>query len=87
VSCSTPIPSFTSNISGSSAFVPRKTSGTTTLKTIWKLVEKQQVDDTIVELFYACAIPFDVARCLYYQNALKMAVEFGKGYVPPEPRL
>jgi hypothetical protein len=46
-------------------------------------VEKQQVDDAIVEFFYACAIPFNVARNPYFKNALKKAVVFGKGYAPP----
>lgn len=47
VSCSTPIPSFTSNNGDSSVSVPTKTSRTVTLKSIWKPVEKQQVDDAI----------------------------------------
>jgi hypothetical protein len=36
----------------------------------------------VEEFLNACAIPFNMARNLYCQNAFKKAVEFGKGYVP-----
>jgi hypothetical protein len=74
--------SFTSKFDGSSS-TQTKTCGASTLNAFWKPVEKQQVDDAIAEFFYACAIPFNVARNPYFKNAFKKAVAFGKGYVPP----
>jgi hypothetical protein len=43
-------PSFTSNFNGSSS-TQTKTDGASTLNELWKLVEKQQVDDVIIEFF------------------------------------
>ncbi|XP_059076491.1 uncharacterized protein LOC131875823 [Cryptomeria japonica] len=54
-----------------------------TLKSLWKLVEKQQVDDTLADLFYTSAIPFNVARNLHFRNAIQKVAEFGTGYTPP----
>jgi hypothetical protein len=71
-----------SNISGSSSS-PAKTSGTKTLNQFWKRIEKQEVDDVVAEFFYACAIPFNVARSPYFKNVFKKAIDFGRGYVPP----
>lgn len=53
-----------STIGGSSS-TPVKTSGTKTLNQLWKPVERQEVDDVVAEFFYACAIPFKVARSPY----------------------
>ena len=61
-----------------------KTSGTKTLNQLWKPVERQEVDDVVAEFFYACAIPFNVAKSPYFKNVIKKAIDFGKGYVPPE---
>jgi hypothetical protein len=36
----------------------------------------------IFYFFYACAIPFNMARSFYYLNAFKKVVDFGKGCVP-----
>jgi hypothetical protein len=69
---------FSSNLGGSSS-TPTKAGGTKT----WKPIEKQEVDDVIAEFFYACAIPFNVARSPYFKNAFKKANNFGKEYVPP----
>ena len=72
-----------STIGGSSSTVV-KTGGTKTLNQFWKPVERQEVDDAVAEFFYACAIPFNVSRSPYFKNAIKKAIEFGKGYVPPK---
>eukprot|EP00253_Pinus_taeda_P010127 PITA_10127 len=73
-----------SKIGGSSSTTTQaKTSGTKTLNQFWKPVEKQEVDDAVAEYFYACAIPFNVARSPYFKNVIKKAIDFGKGYVPP----
>lgn len=71
-----------SNIGGSSS-TQAKTGGTKTLNQFWKPVEKQEVDDAVAKFFYACAIPFNVARSPYFKNVIKKAIDFGKGYVPP----
>ena len=34
-------------------------------------------------MFYACSIPFNVARSPYFKNEIKKVADFGKGYVPP----
>lgn len=82
VSSSPEIASLTSKF-GSSSSTPATTGGTTTLNTFWKPVDKQKVDDSIAEMFYACAIPFNVARSPYLKNAIKKVADFGKGYVAP----
>jgi len=41
-----------SNIGGSN-YTLEKTGGTRTLNQFWKPIEKQEVDDLVVELFYA----------------------------------
>jgi len=71
-----------SNISGSSSAL-KKIGGTKTLNQFWKPVEKQEIDNVVVEFFYACAIPFNMARSPYFKNILKNYIDFGKGYVPP----
>eukprot|EP00253_Pinus_taeda_P002536 PITA_02536 len=60
-----------------------KSSGTATLNTLWKPMQKQEVDDAIGDMFFESAIPFNVARSPYFINACKMMAGFGKGYVPP----
>jgi hypothetical protein len=74
--------SFTSKFNGSSS-TQTKSCGPSTLNAFWKPLKKQQVDDAIVEFFYACAIPFNVAINPYFKKAFKKVVAFGKGYVPP----
>jgi hypothetical protein len=71
-----------SNMGGSSS-TPAKASGTKTLNQFWKPIEKQEVDDVVAEFFYACAIPFNVARSPYFKNVFEKAIDFGKGYVRP----
>ena len=70
VSSSPEIASHTSKFGGSSS-TPTIIggSGTATLNTFWKLVDKQKVDDSLAEMFYACSIPFNVARSPYFKNA------------------
>ena len=84
MSSSPEIASHTSKFGGSSS-TPTIIggSGTATLNTFWKLVDKQKVDDSLAEMFYACAIPFNVARNPYFKNAIKKVADFGKVYVPP----
>ncbi|GLJ33625.1 hypothetical protein SUGI_0675950 [Cryptomeria japonica] len=76
---------FTSIMSSSSMQSKRvrvsKESGT--LNNIWKLVEKQQVDDAVADLFYTSVIPFNVARSPHFCNVVHKIVEFGKGYTCP----
>ena len=86
VSSSPEIASHTSKFGGSSSTPATNTiggSGTATLNTFWKPVDKQKVDDSLAEMFYACSIPFNVARSPYFKNAIKKVADFGKGYVPP----
>ena len=84
MSSSTGVPSFSSKIVGSSSIsTPTKTCGIATLSTFWKPMEKQDVDNAIAKLFYAYALPFNLARSPYYKNAVKKIVDFGKGYAPP----
>ncbi|GLJ18983.1 hypothetical protein SUGI_0339360 [Cryptomeria japonica] len=73
--------SITSSSSFPKATGASKESGT--LNSFWKPVEKQQVDDAFVDLFYTSAIPFNVARNPLYRDAIQKAAEFGKGYTPP----
>ena len=68
---------------GGSSSTAIKIGGTKTLTQFWKPVERQEVDDACAEFFYACAIPFNVARSPYFKNLIKKAIDFGKGYVPP----
>jgi len=82
MSSSSSIPGFSSNVCGSSS-TPSKTGGTTTLNAFWKPVERQEVNIAFAEMFYACAIPFNVARNPYFKAAISKAAAFGKGYVPP----
>ena len=62
---------------------PKKSSLETTLNTLWKLVQKQDVDDVVADMFFESTIPFNVARSPYFINACKKIADFGKGYVPP----
>ena len=77
VSSSPEIASHTSKFGGSSS-TPTALggSGTTTLNTFWKPVDKQKVDDSLAEMFYACSIPFNVAMSPYFKNAIKKVVDF-----------
>ncbi|GLJ45608.1 hypothetical protein SUGI_0960040 [Cryptomeria japonica] len=78
--------SRSTSIMSSSSSLPKAT-GTSkesgTLKSLWKPVEKQQVDDALADLFYTSAIPFNVARNPHFRNAIQKVAEFGKGYTPP----
>jgi hypothetical protein len=79
--------SFSSNMAATgSSFHPVKSSGTTTLNTLWKPVHKQEVDDVVADMFFESALPFNVARSPYFINACKMIANFGKGYVPPSSK-
>ena len=69
---------------GGSSSTQATTGGTKTLNQFWKPIEKREVDNTVAKFFYACAIPFNVARSPYFKNVIKKAIDFGKGYVPPE---
>eukprot|EP00253_Pinus_taeda_P014305 PITA_14305 len=60
-----------------------KSSGTTTLNSLSKPMQKQEVDDVVADMFFESAIPFNVARSPYFINVCKMMASFGKGYVPP----
>ncbi|GLJ53470.1 hypothetical protein SUGI_1140590 [Cryptomeria japonica] len=69
-----------------SSSLPKATGasvGSGTLKSFWKPVEKQQVDDALADLFYTSAIPFNVARNPHFRNAIQKVAKFGKGYTPP----
>ena len=68
---------------GGSRSTAVKTGGTKTLNQFQKLVERQEVDDVVAEFFYACAIPFNVARSPYFKNVIKNSIDFGRVYVPP----
>eukprot|EP00253_Pinus_taeda_P004216 PITA_04216 len=68
---------------GSSSQKISQSSGTPTLNTLWKPMQKQEVDDAVGDMFFECAIPFNVARSPYFINACKMMAGFGKGYLPP----
>jgi len=59
------------------------TIGGTKKLLIRKPIERQEVDDVVAKKFYACEIPFNVARSPYFKNVIKKAIDFGKGYVPP----
>ncbi|GLJ44428.1 hypothetical protein SUGI_0931890 [Cryptomeria japonica] len=78
--------SRSTSIMSSSSSLPKAT-GTSkesgTLKSLWKPVEKQQVDDALADLFYTSATPFNVARNPHFRNAIQKVAEFGKGYTPP----
>ncbi|XP_059073475.1 uncharacterized protein LOC131045108 [Cryptomeria japonica] len=78
--------SSSSSLPNASSSLPKATgaSGESgTLKSFWKPVEKQQVDDALADLFYTSAIPFNVARNPHFRNAIQKVAEFGKGYTPP----
>ena len=71
VSSSPEIASHISKFGGSSSTPTTNTigrSGTATLNTFWKPVDKQKVDDSLAEIFYACSIPFNVARSPYFKK-------------------
>eukprot|EP01018_Ginkgo_biloba_P032322 Gb_32267 [translate_table: standard] len=59
------------------------TASSSTLKSLWKPIEKQHVDDAMGDFFFANGIPFNVARSPYFCNMMQQVVEFGKGYKPP----
>jgi hypothetical protein len=77
-------PAFSSSMAATgSSSQSMKPSGTATLNTLWKPVQKQEVDDVVADMFFESALPFNVARSPYFINACKMIANFGKGYVPP----
>ncbi|GLJ31786.1 hypothetical protein SUGI_0639410 [Cryptomeria japonica] len=82
--------SRSTSIMSSSSSLPKAT-GTSkesgTLKSLWKLVEKQQVDDALADLFYTSAILFNVARNPYFCNAIKKLQSLAKGTHLPLLRL
>jgi hypothetical protein len=65
---------------------PTKSSGTATLNSLWKPVQKQEVDDVVADMFFESAIPFNVAKSPYFINACKMIANFEKGYVTPSSK-
>ncbi|GLJ06469.1 hypothetical protein SUGI_0039910 [Cryptomeria japonica] len=78
--------SSSSSLPNASSSLPKATGASgesRILKSFWKPVEKQQVDDALVDLFYTSAIPFNVARNSHFRNAIQKVAEFGKGYTPP----
>ena len=79
-----PFSSFSPTMSTAGSSHQRvKTSGTPTVNTLWKPVQKQEVDDALADMFFESAIPFNVLRSPYFINACKKISDFGKGYVPP----
>ena len=46
-----------------------ETSGTPTLNTLWKPLQKKEVDDALADMFFEYAIPFNVLRSPYFINA------------------
>ena len=79
-----PFSSSTARDRSSSNVLPTKE--TKTLNSLLKLVQKQEVDDALADLFYKSSIPFNVARSPYFVNACAKIAEFGKGYVPPSSK-
>eukprot|EP00253_Pinus_taeda_P032068 PITA_32068 len=75
--------SSTVGVGSSSQSKISKSSGTATLNTLWKPMQKQEVDDVVGDMFFESTILFNVARNPYFINACKMMAGFGKGYVPP----
>ena len=71
-----PFSSSTVGVGSSSQVLP--TRDTRTLNSLWKPVQKQEVDDALADLFYESAIPFNVARSPYFINACAKIAEFGK---------
>eukprot|EP01018_Ginkgo_biloba_P018903 Gb_41673 [translate_table: standard] len=55
-----------------------QTTSSATLKSLWKPMEKQNVDDAVGDFFFANGIPFNVARSPYFRNMFQQAVEFVK---------
>ena len=56
----------------------KKSSATTILNTLWKPVQKQDVDDVVADMFFEFAITFNVASNPYFINACKKIADFGK---------
>ena len=50
-------------------------------------MERQEVDDVVAEFFYACAIPFNVARRPYFKNVIKKPLILGRAMFPPDLKL
>ena len=74
-----PFPSFSPNMANAgSSCQSTKSFGTATLNSLWKPVEKQNVDDALADMFYESAIPFNVARSPYFIHACKKIADFGK---------
>ena len=72
-------PAFSSNMAATgSSSQPVKSSGTATLNTLQKPVQKQEVDDVVADMFFEFAILFNVARSPYFINACKMIADFRK---------
>eukprot|EP01018_Ginkgo_biloba_P026858 Gb_19905 [translate_table: standard] len=59
------------------------TASSATLKSLWKPIEKQHVDDAVGDLFFANGIPFNVTSSLYFRDIIQQVAESGKGYKPP----
>ena len=81
-----PLSPFSSSTVGdgsSSQVQPTRLKESRTLNSLWKPVQKQEVDNALADLFYESGIPFNVARSPYFMNACTKIAEFGKGYVPP----
>ena len=81
-----PLSPFSSSTVGdgsSSQVQPTRLKESRTTNSLWKPVQKQEVDDALADLFYESGIPFNVARSPYFMNACTKIAEFGKGYVPP----
>jgi hypothetical protein len=57
---------------------PIKSSGAITLNSLWRPIQKQEVDDVVADMFFEYAISFNVSRSLYFINACKMIADFGK---------
>ena len=83
---SSPFSSSTVGDGSSSQVQPTRFKESRTLNSLWKPVQKQEVDDALADLFYESGIPFNVARSPYFMNACAKISEFGKGYVPPSSK-
>lgn len=53
------------------------------LTTSGRCCAARQADDALARLFYACAIPFNVARSCYFTDAVRKIALCGPGYKAP----
>ena len=61
---------FSSSIAATGSLAQSiKSSGAATLNSLWKPVQKQEVDDAVADMFFEFALPFNVARSPYFINA------------------